>query len=342
MKKLWAVWVAMVTCIFGSVAPAHAEVALTQTDPQLCEIDPGAGHPGIDRKYPFAKGQVVLTFDDGPQPVPTKQLLDELDRHGFKATFFVVGLWIRPDTYRLIQRMAKSGHEIGTHTYSHDLRLARRGWGVDYIEGQYELTHILVELALLANTPEEFASSYERVLERKSGRPLTEAEVRLRWRSIQRNHFQLLAERGFDAAHRVYPMLFARPPGGIPYEGHWPQQKMRDEHEAALRRLGMLNILWHGGSGDTVLGKLDDVRFLLENVRFHSKKGGVLLIHDRMRHDALAAALERMAKDPKISVVTLRDVVERKYACSAGELYAALQPSLSVAAHETKPHARAE
>jgi hypothetical protein len=109
---------------------------------------------------------------------------------------------------------------------------------------------------------------------------------------------------------------------------------MRDEHEVALRRLGLLNVLWHGGSGDTVLGRLDDERFLLDNVRFHTKKGGILLIHDRMRHDALAASLERLAKDPKIHVTTLKAAVAAKYSCSATALYTSLHPSSAVAARE--------
>jgi hypothetical protein len=335
MAKVFWAWAAVLSCIFGYASSALAEGALHEAAPASCRLDAAKGHPGIDRTHPFARGEVVLTFDDGPQPVATKKLLDLLDEHGFKATFFVVGAWIRPDTYHLIQRMAQSGHELGTHTYSHDLYLTRRGWGVDYVEGQYELTHILVELALLASSREEFGQLFTRVLERKPGGLLSPAEVRRQWRSIQRNHWQLLAERGFGEARRVYPMLFARPPGGIPYEGQWPQQSMRDEHEAALRRLGMMNILWHGGSGDTVLGKLDDVGFLLGNVRHHTKQGGVLLIHDRMRHDALRAAFAAMARDPKIKVTTLRRIVEAKYACGGEQLYAALQPSRRVAARET-------
>jgi len=301
--------------------------------PEQCSWNEADSYVGLRRQDPFERGQVALTFDDGPQPVPTKQLLDLLDRHGYRATFFVVGLWVRPDTYELIQRMAKSGHDIGTHTYSHDEYLTRRGWGVDYIEGQYELTHVLVELALLATSADDFKALYRRVFERKVGVPLKPSQVRALWHSIERNHLQLLEERGFDAAHRVYPMLFARPPGGIPYEGHWPKS-MRAEHETALRHLGLLNVLWHGGSGDTVLGRLDDVPFLLDNVRYHTKKGGILLIHDRMRTDAMKAAFERLARDPKISVTSLRAAVATKYSCSAGTLYASLRSSSAIASRE--------
>lgn len=194
---------------------------------------------------------------------------------------------------------------------------------------------MLVELALLATSPADFRQLHRRVLERKPGDTLSPSQVRASWRHIQRNHLQLLSERGFGEQHRVYPMLFARPPGGTPYEGHWPDKRMRKEHEKALRNLGLMNVLSHGGSGDTVLGKLDDYGFLVGNARYHTKKGGVLLIHDRMKHDALKASLERMANDPKIHVVGLRDAVAEKYACEPGQLYAALRPSQVVASRET-------
>lgn len=318
-------------CVCARPAPAFGQSSLPPVAAAAsCALDPSEHYQGLRRTDALARGEVVLTFDDGPQPVPTKKLLDLLDRHGYRATFFVVGLWIRADTYQLIQRMVASGHEIGTHTYSHDEYLTRRGWGVEYIQGQYELTHVLVELALLASSAKDFNQLYRRVFERAPGVPLRPQQVRAQWRRIQWNHFQLLAERGASGQQRPYQMLFARPPGGIPYEGRWPQA-MRDEHEAALRRLGLLNVLWHGISGDTVLGRLSDREFLLENVRYHTKKGGILLIHDRMRPDALAAALERLAKDPALRVTTLRTMVETKYACAARELQAALQPPTTLA-----------
>lgn len=61
---------------------------------------------------------VALTFDDGPDPIWTPQILDVLDRHGVKATFFLVGDHVRrfPEVARDI---AARGHAIGNHTYSH-------------------------------------------------------------------------------------------------------------------------------------------------------------------------------------------------------------------------------
>lgn len=62
--------------------------------------------------------KVVLTFDDGPHPVYTPQLLDGLNERGVHATFFVVGKNILGNE-ALLKRMETEGHLIGNHTYSH-------------------------------------------------------------------------------------------------------------------------------------------------------------------------------------------------------------------------------
>ncbi|MBU0611160.1 MAG: polysaccharide deacetylase family protein [Armatimonadetes bacterium] len=61
---------------------------------------------------------LALTFDDGPWPTSTGQILDTLARHGAHATFFVLGSlarW-RPD---VIRRTVANGNEIGIHTWGH-------------------------------------------------------------------------------------------------------------------------------------------------------------------------------------------------------------------------------
>ena len=62
--------------------------------------------------------RVALTFDDGPHPYYTAQLLDGLKERNVKATFFVLGEHAAqyPD---LIRRMSEEGHLVGNHTYSH-------------------------------------------------------------------------------------------------------------------------------------------------------------------------------------------------------------------------------
>ncbi len=61
---------------------------------------------------------VALTYDDGPSPPYTDQLLDVLAKHNVKATFFMIGNRIEkhPET---VNRVIAEGHQIGNHTYSH-------------------------------------------------------------------------------------------------------------------------------------------------------------------------------------------------------------------------------
>jgi peptidoglycan/xylan/chitin deacetylase (PgdA/CDA1 family) len=61
---------------------------------------------------------VALTFDDGPHPVHTAQVLDVLKEHGVHATFFVVGRQAEryPD---LVRRIAAEGHEVANHSFFH-------------------------------------------------------------------------------------------------------------------------------------------------------------------------------------------------------------------------------
>lgn len=60
----------------------------------------------------------ALTFDDGPNPAVTPRLLDFLDRHGVRATFFLIGKYVRacPD---MAAEIAARGHAIGNHTETH-------------------------------------------------------------------------------------------------------------------------------------------------------------------------------------------------------------------------------
>jgi len=61
---------------------------------------------------------VALTFDDGPKPEFSNEVLDILDRYGIKATFFVVGKEVKahPD---MLMAIYQRGHDIGNHSYSH-------------------------------------------------------------------------------------------------------------------------------------------------------------------------------------------------------------------------------
>ena len=72
-----------------------------------------------------AGNQIALTFDDGPDPARTPVLLDALAALGVKATFFVTGDQADANP-ELCARIAREGHQLGNHTYSHRyLPLAR-------------------------------------------------------------------------------------------------------------------------------------------------------------------------------------------------------------------------
>lgn len=72
---------------------------------------------------------VALTFDDGPDPSSTPRFLDELDRLGLRATFFVLGsqLAAYPD---VAHDVLAAGHEIGVHGWLHRPHLLRAPWAV--------------------------------------------------------------------------------------------------------------------------------------------------------------------------------------------------------------------
>ncbi|MBS3908626.1 MAG: polysaccharide deacetylase family protein [Actinobacteria bacterium] len=142
MKKLLQIFsstmVILVAALFGSTVLRQPE-----SIGWLFEIDPvylfvgfgltGAGglaafvsyfeyhgigsQDGIVRRGPH-EDIVAITFDDGPNPAYTPQLLDILKEKGVKATFFVVGLHVKkyPDIAR---RIVAEGHDIGNHTYTH-------------------------------------------------------------------------------------------------------------------------------------------------------------------------------------------------------------------------------
>jgi peptidoglycan/xylan/chitin deacetylase (PgdA/CDA1 family) len=61
---------------------------------------------------------VALTFDDGPRPGQTEAILEILERHGVRASFFMVGQNIERHR-ELAARVLAEGHQLGNHSYSH-------------------------------------------------------------------------------------------------------------------------------------------------------------------------------------------------------------------------------
>jgi peptidoglycan/xylan/chitin deacetylase (PgdA/CDA1 family) len=67
---------------------------------------------------PDRAGELALTFDDGPNPVWTPQLLEVLASYDVRATFFMLGSHAQAEP-ELVRRIVAAGHLIGNHSWSH-------------------------------------------------------------------------------------------------------------------------------------------------------------------------------------------------------------------------------
>lgn len=88
----------------------HVAVALHKE--QLIVKDPGSDVDCLKMRC------IALTFDDGPNPITTPQILSILEQEQVHASFFVVGSRINGKT-EIIQRMYEDGDEIGNHSWTH-------------------------------------------------------------------------------------------------------------------------------------------------------------------------------------------------------------------------------
>ena len=83
----------------------------------------GAAYPraqlfGPTVRYTASLRQLAITFDDGPNPAITPQLLELLARYDARATFFLIGRFVR-QFQDLVREIAARGHAIGNHTETH-------------------------------------------------------------------------------------------------------------------------------------------------------------------------------------------------------------------------------
>jgi len=131
--------------------------------------------------------QVALTFDDGPHPEITPEVLRILHERGVKATFFLVG--IKAAQYpELVRQVAADGHEIGNHTWSHSA--AFYFFGPARLRTELDWTQrLLAELS--GKTPRYF-------------RPPAGIRSPLAEPFLQRRNLQLVSwtRRGFDTVCR--------------------------------------------------------------------------------------------------------------------------------------------
>ena len=88
-------------------------------------------YPECVWRLPTDGKDVYLTFDDGPTPEVTPWVLEELDKVGAKATFFLIGRNVEAHP-EIVAQIRDRGHSIGNHCYNHE-----KGWvtaDADYLE----------------------------------------------------------------------------------------------------------------------------------------------------------------------------------------------------------------
>jgi len=91
---------------------------------------PTMGSPSELHQLGSVSRIVALTFDDGPHPKVTPWIVDQLDRVGAKATFFLVGKQV--DLYpELVRQIVARGHTVGSHSYTHRDMRKLNGWEIE-------------------------------------------------------------------------------------------------------------------------------------------------------------------------------------------------------------------
>jgi len=149
-------------------------------------------------RSPSSNGErsIAFTFDDGPDPMYTPQVLELLEKHGAKATFFVVGerVLAHPD---LVREIAKRGHALGSHSYSH--RLTFHALGVanakrEVLRGVEAITSVIGKTPHLFRPPQGVRTPFLRDALRQIG-----TLTCVTWTA-----------RGLDATGRSAPAIVAR------------------------------------------------------------------------------------------------------------------------------------
>ncbi len=103
------------TVLTGIRSGKTVDMGVTQEPQDLIIAEGNSINPADGRRL------AALTFDDGPDPTYTPQYLDILSRYDAKATFFVLGTMLEAgeDHAQLARRCVQEGHQVASHTYSH-------------------------------------------------------------------------------------------------------------------------------------------------------------------------------------------------------------------------------
>jgi cellulose synthase/poly-beta-1,6-N-acetylglucosamine synthase-like glycosyltransferase/peptidoglycan/xylan/chitin deacetylase (PgdA/CDA1 family) len=95
-----------------------------------------------DAQWTMPADTIALTFDDGPDPRWSPQVLDVLGRYHVPATFFVIGTQVARNP-AIARRMVRDGHELGVHTFTHPDVTGLPGWRrrAEYAQTEMAIAH---------------------------------------------------------------------------------------------------------------------------------------------------------------------------------------------------------
>lgn len=133
----------------------------------------------VIKKYGNVHRQVILTFDDGPDPEYTPKILDILKKENVPATFFVVGMEAE-NNLPLLKRISNEGYEIGNHTFTHPNIAAVSS---ERAATEMESTRLLIE-AVTGRSTVLFRAPYNADAE-----PTTETELKPIALSKEKNYY---------------------------------------------------------------------------------------------------------------------------------------------------------
>lgn len=111
--------------------------------------------------------RIAFTFDDGPSPTYTTQIVDKLASYGGKGTFFVIGNQIGEKNGAAIQYAVNNGCEIGIHAYTHNYSYKKCS------DSKYK-----EELSKTSNAIHKYLPDYDITLMRPVGGAITDERVK--------------------------------------------------------------------------------------------------------------------------------------------------------------------